>query len=745
MNTVVQILDTIADEAARADHSDEQLLDLFVRLRDNEAFANVVRRYGPMVLGVCRRVLRNPADADDAFQAAFLVLARKAATIGTRHLLGQWLYGVAYNTARKLREANTRRAVRERPLADAPEPHANATDARDELLALLDDEVSRLPERYRAVIVLCDLEGRTRREAANALACPEGTVAGRLARARSMLAARLIARGAVPTVGLLAAVLSERVATALPPMTLAGMVRAVSVDSLASAAANGLISQRVADTTEGVLRTMFTNKLRAVVSVVLCCGMALACGFGAIHFANAQPTPQPKGAADPLAGDKAAPEKAPAKPTPADAEKKLLCVIPLKKLDAKTTAEKLAKLLPAAVTVAAVRDENGLIIYATAKGTDDVRLVLRTLGEELPKEDPKPAVKKYTFRMKNVPWADVLKWYSEESRLTMITTVKPTGTFTFDPPEGKQFTLAEITDILNEALEQQKFILIPRHMTFFIHPADEKIDGALPPRVSLEDLPKRGRTELVQVILPVRNLDILDAKDELKKLLTPFGTIIAVKNALVIQDTAGNIIRIQMILEEADKASEPKANPLDPRNPQAKPKLLDIRLKDAPWKDVMKWYAEATGLTANYTVLPKGTFTCPPSKPGTGYTFTELTDLINDALLAEKFLLVRRGKEFTVVPADEKIDPKYITHVELHDLDKHGRTEFVTVHITLPAALGPEIEKTVRKLIGPFGKGAWYPPANTLILSDTVENVRTIVTTASALEKAGSANKPSEK
>src|SRR5262249_26939885 len=99
-----------------------------------------------MVLGVCRRILRNTADADDAFQAAFLVLARKAATIGTRHLLAQWLHGVAYNTARKLRQSNARRAVRERPLAEAAEPHATAPDPRDELLAILDEELNRLPD-----------------------------------------------------------------------------------------------------------------------------------------------------------------------------------------------------------------------------------------------------------------------------------------------------------------------------------------------------------------------------------------------------------------------------------------------------------------------------------------------------------------------------------------------------------------------------------------------------------------------
>src|SRR5437764_14840820 len=119
VNTVVQILDAVTGEAARADRTDGQLLDLFVRTRDADAFAAVVRRHGPMVLGVCRRVLRNPADADDAFQAAFLVLARKAAAIGTRHQLAPWLYGVAYNTARKLRQSNTPRLMRQRALAEA--------------------------------------------------------------------------------------------------------------------------------------------------------------------------------------------------------------------------------------------------------------------------------------------------------------------------------------------------------------------------------------------------------------------------------------------------------------------------------------------------------------------------------------------------------------------------------------------------------------------------------------------------
>ena len=175
-------------EVPRASRTDGQLLDSFVYMRDEEAFAAIVRRHGPMVLAVCRRVLGNPADADDAFQAAFLVLLRKAGTLGTRRPLGPWLHGVAFNTARRLQRANRRRAANERTVAELPERAASeAVSLSAELLAILDEELSRLPERYRVPIVLCDLEGLTRREVAVQLGCPEGTVAGRLARARALL------------------------------------------------------------------------------------------------------------------------------------------------------------------------------------------------------------------------------------------------------------------------------------------------------------------------------------------------------------------------------------------------------------------------------------------------------------------------------------------------------------------------------------------------------------------------------
>src|SRR6516165_8224025 len=171
--------------------SDGQLLTDYLGRRDEAALAALVHRHGAMVWGVCRRVLRHYHDAEDAFQATFLVLVRKAASIAAPELLANWLYGVAYQTARKARATSATRTARERQVAEMPEPAAVEPDPWPHLQPLLDQELSRLPAKYRSVVVLCDLQGKTRKEAARQLACPDGTVAGRLARARRMLAQRL--------------------------------------------------------------------------------------------------------------------------------------------------------------------------------------------------------------------------------------------------------------------------------------------------------------------------------------------------------------------------------------------------------------------------------------------------------------------------------------------------------------------------------------------------------------------------
>jgi RNA polymerase sigma-70 factor (ECF subfamily) len=175
--------------------SDAQLLDRFIEQRDEAAFETLVRRHGSMVLGVCRRVLRDQHNAEDAFQATFLVLARKALSIRRRDLLGSWLFGVAFQTARRARAAVARRSAHEKQMTQLPEPQAPESKLDPDSCAVLDYELSRLPEKYRLPIILCDLQGKGYAEAARQLGWPPGTLSGRLSRARRLLARRLASRG----------------------------------------------------------------------------------------------------------------------------------------------------------------------------------------------------------------------------------------------------------------------------------------------------------------------------------------------------------------------------------------------------------------------------------------------------------------------------------------------------------------------------------------------------------------------
>jgi RNA polymerase sigma factor (sigma-70 family) len=253
--------------------TDGQLLADYLSRRDEAAIAALVRRHGPMVWGVCRRVLHNYHDAEDAFQTTFLVLVRKAASIASRELLANWLYGVAHQTALKARATAAKRKGREGQMTETPEPAITQQDPWRDLQPLLDEELSRLPNKYRSVIVLCDLEGKTRKEAAGQLRCPEGTVAGRLARARVMLAKRLTRRGVVLSGAALAAVLSQQAASAgVPTSVAASTIKAASLLAAGKAAATGAISVKVAALTEGVMKAMLFTKLKAVLAVVLILG-----------------------------------------------------------------------------------------------------------------------------------------------------------------------------------------------------------------------------------------------------------------------------------------------------------------------------------------------------------------------------------------------------------------------------------------------------------------------------------------
>jgi RNA polymerase sigma factor (sigma-70 family) len=249
--------------------SDAHLLDAFVRHREPAALELLVRRHAPMVWGVCRRVLDDHHDAEDAFQATFLVLVRRAASIAAGDLLANWLYGVAHRTALKARATLARRKGREKQVHDMPEPAATERNLWDDVRPHVDRELDRLPSRYRAVVVLCDLEGKTRTEAAGQLGLPEGTVASRLARARGMLAKRLARCGVGVTGVTLATVLAPQALAGAPAILVSGTIKAAALYAAGPAAAAGAISANIVALTEGVLKAMLLSKIKTVASVLL--------------------------------------------------------------------------------------------------------------------------------------------------------------------------------------------------------------------------------------------------------------------------------------------------------------------------------------------------------------------------------------------------------------------------------------------------------------------------------------------
>lgn len=234
--------------------TDGQLLERFLDQRDEMAFELLLRRHGPMILGVCRRMLGNAADAEDAFQAVFLVLLRKADSLRTRRTVGDFLHGVAYHTALKARAASVKRRLKE-SRAQPARPSAVLDDLTD-VLPLLDQELARLPARYREAVVLCELQGRGRKEAARLLGIPEGTLSSRLAAARKMLARRLSRRG-------LPLLLAPATAVVCVPSALAARTLNMAI---------GGASASVAALAEGVTKLMLLLKLK-ILGVLLAVGL----------------------------------------------------------------------------------------------------------------------------------------------------------------------------------------------------------------------------------------------------------------------------------------------------------------------------------------------------------------------------------------------------------------------------------------------------------------------------------------
>jgi RNA polymerase sigma factor (sigma-70 family) len=254
----VELPDSI--QSAPEQISDAALLRAFVARHDEAAFAELVRRYGPMVLGVCRRNLGHEQDAADAFQAVFVVLARKAGSIRAHEALASWLYHVAYRTSRKARALLRKRQERERQVTMMPEPSV-AAEVVDDVFHVLDEELRALPAKYQESLILCELQGQSRKEAAAHLNVPEGTLSSRLAEGRKQLAARLRRRGIDITAAGLAAILAENAASASVPEPL--------LTAAQQAADPGAVSAPAATLSQSVVQGMLLAQVQLVALALL--------------------------------------------------------------------------------------------------------------------------------------------------------------------------------------------------------------------------------------------------------------------------------------------------------------------------------------------------------------------------------------------------------------------------------------------------------------------------------------------
>jgi RNA polymerase sigma factor (sigma-70 family) len=283
--------------------TDAQLLQRFLAGRETAAFETLLRRHGPMVWAVCRQVLHDPHEAEDAFQATFLVLLHKAGTLAQPERLGNWLYGTAYFTARNARVSASRRRARER-LVRALAPSCTILEVEmDDDKQILLEELSRLPEKYRVPVVLCELQGRGRREVARQLGWAEGTVSSRLARARVLLRQRLARRGVTLVAGPVAlALTSPGVEASVPVALAAATVKTARLLAAGQAGAAAAGAAPAIALMQGVLHARSATRLTAVAWLLMLAVLAGGVSLAAQHvFTDQSPQTKVEGLAQPAA------------------------------------------------------------------------------------------------------------------------------------------------------------------------------------------------------------------------------------------------------------------------------------------------------------------------------------------------------------------------------------------------------------------------------------------------------------
>jgi RNA polymerase sigma factor (sigma-70 family) len=273
-------MQNVAGSTSQSEPTDERLLRDYVASQDAGAFAAIMRRHGGMVSAVCRRMLWREQDVEDAFQATFLVLMRKAPSLSRPKLLGHWLYGVSYRIASKIRSANIRRRWREAPMVDLPAPEADDDVSWRDLRPVLDDELQRLPQRYRRPIVLFYLEGKSVEEVATALGRPRGTVLSQLARGRERLRLRLAQRNLTLSAGVLASLLVRTASSdAAVPARFLDWAMQAHASSLTVGGAGAGVSAQARLLAQQVLKDMLRHRLWTIGSLFLAVLLALSVGI----------------------------------------------------------------------------------------------------------------------------------------------------------------------------------------------------------------------------------------------------------------------------------------------------------------------------------------------------------------------------------------------------------------------------------------------------------------------------------
>jgi cobalt-zinc-cadmium efflux system membrane fusion protein len=277
LSTFLQRLRRVVDPDGGSNLSDAQLLERFVSRHDEAAFEVLVWRHGGLVLNVCGRLLRHAEDQEDAFQATFLILTRRAGSIGKAASLGSWLYKVAYRVALRVRARAVRHSATQESALALLAAQSASSEVGPDVRPVLDEEINRLPEKYRSALILCYLQGKTTAEAARQLGCARGTVCSRLASARRHLRSRLTRRGlALTAAGLIAELAPSKTARAMVGTTLKAATAYVS-----GQVSGGALSKPVIVLTEGVLRAMMLTKLKMTFAGLLVVGvLGLGTGIG---------------------------------------------------------------------------------------------------------------------------------------------------------------------------------------------------------------------------------------------------------------------------------------------------------------------------------------------------------------------------------------------------------------------------------------------------------------------------------